>query len=217
MAIVVINPNSNQTVTDNLSLALQPLAVAGGPQIFCETLPDGPYGIESQAHIDAVIPLLCDRVSGDDGADAFIIACYSDPGLDECRKATAKPVLGIQECGILTALSRGGQFGVIALSEVSVERHLKYIRKMGVIDRLAKERAAGLSVEKSAEGADTFSILCDVADKLRDEDGANSIILGCAGMAKHRAALEDHLGIPVIDPVQAATSMAVGIVLSRGK
>ncbi len=214
MAIVVINPNSNQTVTDNLSLALQSLVITGGPQVFCETLHDGPYGIESQADIDAVIPLLCKRVSSDEGTDAFVIACYSDPALAECRELTAKPVLGIQECGILTALSRGGQFGVIALSQVSVERHLKYIREMGVIDRLAKERAVGLSVEESAQGTDTFSHLCAVGEKLRDSDGANSVILGCAGMAKHRAALENHLGIPVIDPVQAATSMAIGIVMS---
>ena len=116
---------------------------------------------------------------------------------------------------MLTALSQGGQFGVIALSSTSIKRHLRYIRQMGVMERLAKERAADLSVEESASGRGTFDRLCEVGRELRDLDGAETIILGCAGMAIHRAALADHLGIPVTDPVQAATSMAIGAVLLR--
>jgi len=37
-------------------------------------------------------------------------------------------------------------------------------------------------------------------------------VMGCAGMARHRKALEDALGIPVIDPTQAAVTMALGAV-----
>ena len=116
---------------------------------------------------------------------------------------------------MLTALSLGDRFGVIALSRTSIRRHLRYIRQMGVMERLAKERAADLSVADSASGSGTFDRLCEVGRDLRDLDGADSIILGCAGMANHRAALADHLGIPVTDPVQAATSMAIGAVLLR--
>ena len=215
MRVLVINPNSNQAVTDGMADALRPLEIDGGPEIQCVTLKEGPFGVETQADVESVTLPLKNLVSERDDADAYVIACYSDPGLQVCREATDKPVFGIQECAVLTALSLGGQFGVIALSSTSIKRHLRYIRQMGVMERLAKERAADLSVADSASGQGTFDRLCEVGRDLRDLDGADSIILGCAGMAIHRAALADHLGIPVTDPVQAATSMAIGAVLLR--
>jgi len=147
--------------------------------------------------------------------DAFVIACYSDPGLHVCREASEKPVFGIQECGILTAMSRGDRFGVIALQERSIRRHLRYLRQMGVMERLAGERAAGLSVGESVSGKDTFEKLQAAAKQLRDSDQADTIILGCAGMASHRAKLESAIGIPVINPVQAAVSMAMHSLLTK--
>ncbi len=215
MHILVINPNSNQAVTDGMAEALRPLNIKDVCTIECVTLAQGPFGIESQADVDAVALPLRDLVTQRVDADAYVIACYSDPGLHICREATDKPVFGIQECGVLTALSQGDRFGVIAISNTSIKRHLRYLRQMGVTERLANERAANLSVEESATGSGTFDRLCEVGTELRDNDGAETIILGCAGMATHRARLTDHLGIPVIDPVQAATAMAVGAVLLR--
>lgn len=213
MRVLVINPNSNQAVTDGMTEALKPLGVAGAPEIECLTLEEGPFGVESQEDVDAVALPLMRLVKQRDDADAFVIACYSDPGLHICREATDKPVFGIQECGVLTALSRGDRFGVIAIADKSIRRHLRYLRQMGVTDRLANERAINMSVHESATGEQTFDRLCEVGAALRDQDGAETLILGCAGMATHRAPLARHLGIPVIDPVQAATSMAVGAVL----
>ena len=159
MRILVINPNSNQAVTDGMADALKPLQINGEPEIECVTLAEGPFGIESQADVESVTLPLKKLVSENTDADAYVIACYSDPGLHVCREATDKPVFGIQECGVLTALSKGGQFGVIALSSTSIKRHLRYIRQMGVMERLAKERAADLSVEESASGRGTFDRL----------------------------------------------------------
>ncbi len=213
MLIAAINPNSNQAITDGMVEALKLFSVAGNPKIECITLEEGPFGIESQADVDSVALPLMRMVKQRSDVDAFIIACYSDPGLHVCREATDKPVFGIQECGILTALSQGDRFGVIAIADVSIKRHLRYIRQMGVTERMANERAVNLSVHESATGSQTFTRLCEVGMELRDLDGAETIILGCAGMATHRAPLAEYLGIPVIDPVQAATSMAIGAVL----
>ncbi len=56
--ILVINPNSNEVVTEGLRQALLPLSFAEGPEIVCESLPEGPPGIETQAHVDGVaLPL----------------------------------------------------------------------------------------------------------------------------------------------------------------
>ena len=216
MTILVINPNSNQAVTDGMADALKVLKVSGGPKIECLTLAEGPFGVETQADIEAVTLPLRMLVTERDDADAYVIACYSDPGLQVCREVTPKPVFGIQECGVLTALAQGDRFGVIALANASIKRHLRYLRQMGVMDRLARERAANLSVHDSATGTETFARLCEVGIELRDLDGAETIILGCAGMAAHRIPLAEFLGIPVIDPVQAATSMAMGAVMLKG-
>ena len=212
--ILVINPNSDEMVTGNMAQELKRFNFSEGPRIECVTLSDGPLGIESQADIESVTIPLTKMVSKKKEVDAFVIACYSDPGLHVCREASEKPVFGIQECGILTAMSRGDRFGVIALQESSMRRHLRYMRQMGVMERLAGERVAELSVRESVSGEKTFEKLLSAAKQLRDLDQADTIILGCAGMAKHRTKLEAKIGIPVIEPVQSAVSMAMHSLLS---
>ena len=207
--ILVINPNSDESVTEGMIRELKGFHFSEGPRIECVSLSDGPFGIESQADIEAVTLPLRKMVSESSNVDAFVIACYSDPGLHVCREASEKPVFGIQECGVLTAMSLGDRFGVIALQESSIRRHLRYLRQMGVMERLAGERAASLSVRESVSGKGTFEKLLKAAKQLRDSDQADTIILGCAGMAAHRAKLELIIGIPVIAPVQAAVSMAM--------
>ena len=210
--ITVINPNSNRVVTAGLADALKPLMFADGPEIVCETLAEGPFGIESQADADSVTMPLRRFVEGDNASAAFVIACYSDPGLHVCREATARPVLGIAECGVLTALTRAETFGVIAIAQRSIRRHLRYLRQMGLMDRLAAERPLDMSVAETASGEGTLDKMTMIGRALKEEDGAGAIVMGCAGMARHRKALEDALGIPVIDPTQAAVTMALGAV-----
>ena len=199
-------------VTRGIDEALEPFVFAAGPEITCVTLAEGPFGIETQAHVEGVaMPLR--HGSRTDSADAFIIACYSDPGLAVCREATRKPVFGINECGVLTALCRGDRFGVIAIRQASVRRHLRYLRQMGLEARLAGERPLDMNVAETASGEKTLDRMIEVGRALRDADGADVIVMGCAGMARHRANLEAELGIPIIDPTQAAVAMSLSAVL----
>ena len=122
--ILVINPNSNPAVTAGMDQALAAFRFAGGPAIRCATLAEGPFGIESQADVESVVMPLRRLVEADNSSDAFVIACYSDPGLHVCREGTTRPVFGIAECGVLTALARAGRFGVIAISQRSIARHI---------------------------------------------------------------------------------------------
>ena len=213
--ILVINPNSNEMVTEGLRQALAPLTFAEGPEIICESLREGPIGIETQEHVESVTLPLRRRVEAANDIDAFVIACYSDPGLHVAREGTASPVFGIAECGVLTALTRADRFGVIAIKSRSIPRHIRYLRQMGLMDRLAGERPLEMSVAESASGEGTLQRMITVGRELRDEDGAGTIVMGCAGMARHRRPLEDALGIPVIDPTQAAVAMAIGTIMVR--
>lgn len=213
--ILVINPNSNETVTEGLRQALVPLSFAEGPEILCETLREGPAGIETQEHVESVTLPLRRRVEAANDIDAFVIACYSDPGLHVAREGTASPVFGIAECGVLTALTRADRFGVIAIKSRSIPRHIRYLRQMGLMDRLAGERPLEMSVAESASGEGTLQRMIAIGRELRDENGAGAIVMGCAGMARHRRPLEDALGLPVIDPTQAAVAMAIGTIMVR--
>jgi Asp/Glu/hydantoin racemase len=212
--IVVINPNSNQAVTDGLDRALAPFRLEGGPGIDCVTLTEGPFGIESQVHSDRVVLPLVDLVKRRSDASAFVIACYSDPGIDACRSVSPVPVFGIQESGVLAALGRADRIGIVAISGASEKRHRLYMRRMGVLGRVAGERALNMTVDESARGSGTFARLQEIGIALIG-DGAEALVLGCAGMAVHRAPLEQDLGIPVIDPTQAAVAMALGTVLAQ--
>ncbi len=210
--ILVVNPNSNETVTKGLADALAPVQFADGPQIECRTLQEGPFGIETQEHVESVALPLRRLVAGSNDVDAFVIACYSDPGLYVCREATSRPVFGINECGVLTALASGERFGVIAIAQDSIRRHMRYMRQMGLLDRLAGERPLNMSVAETASGDKTLERMIEIGEKLRDRDGADVIVMGCAGMARHRRPLEAALGVPVVDPTQAAVVMAIGAV-----
>ena len=210
--IRVVNPNSNETITQAVDEAVAPLRFTDGPEIVCDTLAEGPFGIETQADAEQVVLPLRRLVESDNASDAFVIACYSDPGLHVCREGTDRPVFGIAECGVLTALARADRFGVIAVAQKSIRRHMRHLRQMGLTGRLAGERPLEMSVAETASGEDTLARMAAVGRVLRDDDGADAIIMGCAGMSKHRAPLEDALGIPVIDPTQAAVTMALGTV-----
>lgn len=210
--ILVINPNSNETVTQGLVEAIAPIQFADGPEIVCRTLTEGPAGIETQEHVESVTLPLKRLIEADNQSSGFVIACYSDPGLQVCREATDRPVLGINEAGVLTALSRGERFGVIAIRQRSVRRHVRYLRQMGLTDRFAGERPLDMSVAETATGERTLAKMIEVGTQLCEQDGADVIIMGCAGMARHRKPLQEALGVPVIDPTQAAVAMAIGAV-----
>jgi allantoin racemase len=208
--ILVINPNSTQAVTDGIHRALEPLRLPGGPEFECVTLREGPPGIQSQRDVDGVIgPLTRLIAERDADCSAFVIACYSDPGLFSAREVTRKPVLGISECGVLTALTLGHRFGVIAILAQSIPRHLRYLGAMGVQGRLAAELPLGMQVTELSDAVRTRQRMIDTGRRLVDEHGAHVIVMGCAGMAQYRAPLEDALGVPVVEPTQAAAGMAL--------
>jgi len=208
--IFVINPNSTEAVTRGIDRACEPLRMTGAPRIECVTLADGPPGIQTQRDVDGVVAPMLRRIAElDPRAAAFVIACFSDPGLHSARETTRRPVLGIMECGILTALTLGQRFGVIAILPTSIPRHLRTINAMGVSSRLANERAVGLPVVELADESKTSSRMIEVGKQLA-ADGANSIVMGCAGMAQYRDRVEQAAGVPVVEPTQAAVAMAIG-------
>jgi len=219
MTIHILNPNSLVHVTTGIARAVAPIAAVSPVPIKCHTLTQGPPGIETQAHVDGVVtPLLAQAKGLESDASAFVIACFSDPGLAALREQSKVPVLGIAEAAVLTAMTMGQRFGILSILSKSIPRHMRYLGAMGVLDRLAADLPLELGVQALADEARSFARLVEVGCALRDTRGAEVVILGCAGMTTFRARLETELGIPVVEPCQAAAAMAVGrIALSRAQ
>lgn len=209
--IYVINPNSTERVTREIDVAVAPLRMAGGPAIECLTLADGPPGIQSQRDVDGLIPALLKRAAGlENQAAAFVVACFSDPGMHALREQSEKPVLGIAECGVLTALTLGQRFGIVAMLKNSIPRHLRYLGAMGMMSRFAGDLPVNLTIAEMADDDLTLGRMIAVGKTLRDAHHADVLVMGCAGMARFREALEQELGLPIVEPTQAAVTMALG-------
>ncbi|HEY4172748.1 MAG TPA: aspartate/glutamate racemase family protein [Rhodopila sp.] len=212
--ILVINPNSSETCSAGISATLAPLRHACGPVVDVVTLQEGPPAIYSWRDWHAVVEPMCRLVEQTD-ADAYVIACASDPGIEAVRATTRRPVLGIFRSAVAAAVARAERFGVIALVESSKARHRLALRAMGLADRLAGEVALNLSMEVLLDPAAARDALIAAGRDLAAM-GAETVILGCTGMAHHAAAVRGAVGLPVIEPAQAAVGLAAGMLLADG-
>jgi len=213
--ILVINPNASIACSDGIAAAIAPFRAPGGPAIDVITCADGPQAVYSWADWHAAVAPVCRRI-GAEQADAYIVACASDPGIEAARAATARPVLGVFRAAVAAAIARAEKFGVIAIVDASKARHLAALRAMGLEARLAAEVAMNVSMDSllDPDAARQSLIAAGIACR---QAGAEAVILGCTGMALHRAAIEDAADIPVIEPCQAAVAQALGIVLGGAR
>ncbi|AJE47577.1 aspartate/glutamate racemase family protein [Celeribacter indicus] len=208
--ILVVNPNSSERVTAAIREALSVF----GPYFDVIGTADGPDTVRSAADVARAGLAFAHGVAAHPEADAYVSACFSDPGVEIARPLTGKPVIGLQEAAVMTALARADRFGILALSEAAIPRHRLRLRAMGVLSRLAGEVALpGLSAAESGEGR-VLDLAEAKAGALR-QAGAEILVLGCAGMSPIGAALERRTGMPVVDPVLAAGALALGSCLGR--
>ncbi len=209
--ILIINPNRSLACSAGIAAAVAPFRWPGGPSLEVATLEEGPPAIYSWRDWHGVVEPLCRRVECQ-AADAYVIACASDPGLAAVRRATERPVFGAFRCAVAAAAARADRFGVVAIVEASKERHLAALRAIGLERRLAGEVALNVTMETLLEPEAARSRLVAAA-RATVEQGAEAVILGCTGMAHHRASVEDAIGVPVIEPCQAAVALALCVVL----
>ena len=203
--ILVINPNSSKAVTRSMEACLG-VFDGNGHRILCTELDKSPPGIETDAHVAEVVPHLVERVSTAK-ADAIVVSCFSDPGIAMVRAATPLPVTGIAEAAYLAALGLGSRFGIVSLGPSSIGRHRRYLEALQLERRLAGDRSLDMTIVELI-ATDVVERVSRIGAQLRDDDGADVVILGCAGLGTYREALQAELGLPVIDPVQAGVALA---------
>ncbi len=214
MRIKIINPNTTEEMTKSIYQAACRVARAD-TEIVAVNPEKGPVSVESfHDEYAAALGVMEEMHKGvHENYDAFIIACYGDPGLYAAREIASAPVVGIAEASMYVASMLAAKFSIItdlARSRLGLE---ELVHRYGMTDKCASIRDSGIAVlgfgEDPSAGLRQLALL---SRKAVEEDRAEAICLGCAGMVDFAAELEKELGVPVIDGVTAAVKMAESLV-----
>lgn len=210
--ISVVNPNTTQSMTALIEAEARRVA-APDTVVTGRTPAMGPASIESHYDEALAVPGLLQVVREDTEADAFVLACFGDPGLDAAREAASRPVIGIAEAAMKTASLLGRSFSVVTTLSRTVGRAWDLARVYGLERQCAGVHACDIPVLELEEDRDrTYAVILSFAKTAMAQDGSDAVVLGCAGMAGLPELLSAELGVPVVDGVAAATVMAEGIV-----
>jgi allantoin racemase len=212
MRIHVVNPNTTASMTLKIGAAAK---AAASPSVEIRAVnPDfGPPSIEGYFDEAFSVPGLLAEIGKAADADAFVIACFDDTGLEAARCATGAPVVGIGEAAFHLASLIAEKFSVVttlARSIAPIERNLV---KYGLAARCARVRAANVAVLSLEEpGSDARRTIEREIERALSDDGAEAIVLGCAGMTDLARDLSQAAGVPVLDGVACAVSLAETLV-----
>ncbi|MEO0351942.1 MAG: aspartate/glutamate racemase family protein [Cyanobacteria bacterium P01_A01_bin.15] len=214
--IKIINGNTCRPMTANINTSAQSVKF---PNTDIVTVQPGmgPESIESFYDEYLAIPGILEQIILDTDSDAFILACWGDPGIEAAREITPRPVVGIAEASLYVANMLAARWSVITTLHRVRDMVEKTVQKTGLTARCASIRTTSLSVlETEHNRAATLEILTEASQLAIRDDRAEAICLGCAGMSGLEQRLEERLGVPVIDAVAAAVKMAESLV-SLGK
>ena len=214
MHIRIINPNSTASMTAQaLESALR--VRQKDTDVSAVNPTTTPVSIEGVADEAVSVPAMLDEVRKGErlGVDAYVIACFDDPGLHAAREVARGPVIGICQAAIQVAMTISRRFSIITTLP----------RSISIIEDLAHEYGAGhhcrnvraidlpvLGLEENPVEAEQL-LIRDI-ELAKKEDRAEAIILGCAGMSALCDRLREATGIPVIDGVTAAIKLAEALV-----
>lgn len=214
MHIHLINPNSTASMTAQaLESAL--LVKHDHTHISAANPTDTPVSIEGGADEALAVPGLLTEIRRAEalGVDAYVIACFDDPGLHAAREVAKGPVIGICQAAIQVAMTISRRFSVITTLPRSVAIIEDLVSDYGAERHCRKVRAIDLPVlalEEDSYRAE--QLLLREIERSKAEDGAEAIVLGCAGMSSLCDRLKEATGVPVIDGVTAAVKMAEALV-----
>lgn len=174
----------------------------------------GPESIESYYDEYLAIPgILEEIILSEAEFDAFVIACWGDPGIEAARELTLKPVVGIAEASMYVVNMLAARWGVVTTQHRTLDMVEKTIHKAGFSHRCVSIRTTGIPVaETETARAATVDALEAIGRLAIAEDRAEALCLGCAGMSGLDGELQQRLGVPVIDAVAAAVKMAEALV-----
>jgi allantoin racemase len=213
MRLLLLNPNTTASMTEKAAIAARAVA-ASGTEIIAATSQMGPASIEGYYDGALAVPGMLRELKERQAAgyDAAIICCFDDTGLEAARMFCDVPVVGLCEAAVATAGFLAQRFSVVTTLERSRILIDNLVQRYGMGSR-AKVRASDIPVlelENASSGA--IGKLRAEIERALAEDGAEAIVLGCAGMTDLARELQEIYGVPVVDGVAAAVKQAEALV-----
>jgi allantoin racemase len=210
--ICIINPNTTKAMTQKIDLTAKNFA-SKDTEIISVEPKVGPDSIEGFYDEAFCIPGLVEEIKKQNDADAYIIACFDDTGLEVIRSITEKPVIGIGEATYHVATMIAGNFTVITTLSRSIRPLIHNLKKYGLFENCVKVTAIEVPVlDLENISSENLDKLNKVIQDTMENDNAEAIILGCAGMADLASNLEIKHKLPVIEGVSSAVVLAESLV-----
>lgn len=211
MRIKVINPNTDEQMTESIRATAESCCDKD-TEIITVHSQIGPQSIENYFDEFLAIPgVLNEIIKGDkeENIDAYVIACFDDPGVPAAREATDKPVIGIAEAAMATMRFIAPSFSIISVLDRSKHMNVKLARELGYSEVLRSVRSTGMSVlDFGKDYVQGLAALERESRKAIEEDGAEGILLGCAGFVDFAKEMQGRLGVPVLEGVTPAVKIA---------
>lgn len=212
MQLLIINPNTTQSMTAKIADAANSVALSD-TTITAVNPAAGPASIQGYYDEAACMPGILDLVKQHQGMDAIVLACFDDTGLDAVRCMTDSPVLGIGEAAYHAASVLSNRFSVVTTLARSVPALEHNLMKYGLAARCCGVRSSEVPVlDLEKPGSDARDQISKEIRLALNEDKAEAIVLGCAGMADLAKSLASEHGVPVLDGVVCAVSWAESLV-----
>jgi allantoin racemase len=210
--ITVINPNTSAALTATIAAAAQ--AVSGHGVTVTGTNPlVGVPSVESHAEEAIAAVGVLDRVRAHQaGTDAFVIACFGDTGVQAAREVATCPVVGMTEAALQTATLVAHRFVVVTMPPRTIAHSERVVRALGVQEHCTVTAVDVPVAELVGGSTHLVDAFAEAALAAMTTDGAEAVVLGCAGLADLGPILSGRLGVPVIDGVAAAVGIASGLV-----
>lgn len=217
MRILVLNPNTSESMTAEIAEAARAAAAPGteidcvAPRFGCEAIDSAAESYLSAVGVMDVVANLLD--AGRFDYDAAVLAGFGEHGKDALQEMLSAPVFDIAECAAHIAHLIGRRFSVVTTLARSIAPIEDRLMLAGLDAHCVSVRACGLgTAEVDADSAGAVAAIVDEAARAVAEDGADVICLGCAGMAGVTAAISAKVGVPAIDGVAAAIALAQAVV-----
>ncbi|WP_252731302.1 aspartate/glutamate racemase family protein [Lentibacter algarum] len=214
MRIHVINPNSTLSMTDQIGRASR-RAASQETEIDLSNGEGAPVSVEGYTDEALAVPAMLAAIRDAErrGAEAHVIACFDDPGLSAAREVAGAPVVGICQAAVQVAVTLASRFSVVTTLSRSVPIIEDLVESYGGGRRCRRVRAVDLPVLALEEDPEcAYELIAAAVRAARDQDGAEAVVLGCAGMAEMCEQLTRETGVPVIDGVTAAVRQAEALI-----
>ncbi len=212
--IAVINPNTTAAMTDKMAECSRSV-VDPSTEILAITNATGPASIESHYDEALAVPGLLTEIAAAQaaGADGFVIGCFGDPGLDAAREIASGPVVGIAEAGMHVAAMLGRSFSIVTTLGRTIGQAEHLVHRYGFDGHCRSIYACEVPVlELDDPASDARKLVIDYCRRAVEHDEADSVVLGCAGMADFCHDVSEEVGVPIIDGVTAGVLLVESMI-----